>query len=59
MKARPMSDPRRACPPRPLSDGSSAALVDQAVESLVIMRAPMYLGDAYTELHVLLSLADE
>ncbi len=59
MTALPMSDPRRSYPPRPVTDDLSAAVVDEAVRSLVIMRAPMYLGDACAELHALLSLAAE
>ena len=59
MTALPMSDPRRSYPPRPVTDDVSAELVDEAVRSLVMMRAPMYLGDACAELHALLSLAAE
>ena len=59
MSALPTNDPRRAYPPRPVTDGTCSALVGQAVASLVIVRAPMYLGDACAELHALLSLAAE
>ena len=59
MTALPIGDPRRDYPPRPVTDDSSAELVDQAVESLVLLRTPMYLGDACAELHALLSLAAE
>ena len=59
MTAPSVSDPRRSYPPRPVADDVSAELVDEAVRSLVIMRAPMYLGDACAELNALLSLTAE
>ena len=51
-----MDDSRRAYPARPLVDECSAAVLDEAVASLTILRSPMYVGDAGAELHALASL---
>ncbi len=55
--SRGTDDPRRAYPARPLIDECSAAVLDEAVVSLTILRSPMWVGDAGAELHALASLS--
>jgi hypothetical protein len=50
------NDPRRPCPRRPVVDEYSAAVLDEAVHSLTMLRAPLCEGDAITALHALCSL---
>jgi hypothetical protein len=52
-------DPRRDRALFPYTDECTAALVDEAVTCLVLMRAPMLLGDAGPAISVLVSLATE
>lgn len=54
-----MSDPRRSHSAVPFTDADTVALVDQAVESLVLMRSPMELGDAGATISALVSLIVE
>ncbi|HMK96238.1 MAG TPA: hypothetical protein VK425_01765 [Acidimicrobiales bacterium] len=51
------ADPRRRYPPHPVVDDCSAAVLDDAVLSLSLLRCPMLVGDALAELHALMSLA--
>jgi hypothetical protein len=51
------ADPRRRCPPHPVVDECSGAVLDEAVLSLSLLRCPMLVGDAGAELHALMSLA--
>jgi len=51
------SDPRRFPPPIAVVDDDSAAVLDDAVSSLVVLRSPMFSGDALAEMHALTSLA--
>jgi len=53
------SDPRRDGAIVPYTDDDTAALLDDAVTSLVLMRAPMQLADAGPTISVLVSLAVE
>ena len=50
------TDPRRLYPPRPRADDDSASVLDDAVETLIVLRSPLYSGDAGAELHALVSL---
>jgi len=43
-------------PHRPLVDADSAALLDQAIVDLTILRSPMGLGDCLADLHAMVSL---
>jgi hypothetical protein len=54
-----LNDPRRSYPNRPVRDDCSAAVLDEAVLSLQLLRAPMLYGDAGNELHALASLRAE
>ncbi len=56
---RHLDDPRRPYPKRPVRDEASELVIDQAVHSLQLLRAPMYYGDAGLELHALASLRVE
>jgi len=49
-------DPHRRYPARRVLGDDSARLLDEAVDTLVILRAPMHHGDAGAELHALASL---
>jgi len=49
-------DPRRIYPIRARADDDSAAVLDEAVETLTTFRSPLYSGDAGAELHALVSL---
>ncbi|MGH9001729.1 MAG: hypothetical protein ACRDYV_01245 [Acidimicrobiia bacterium] len=53
------TDPRRSHSAIPYTDADTIALVDQAIESLVLMRSPMELGDAGTTISALVSLIVE
>ena len=52
-------DPRCELPARPVRDDYSAAVVDEAVFSLTMLRSPMRWGDALAELHATTSLLAE
>lgn len=56
---RAMSDPRRSHSAVPFTDADTVTLVDQAVESLVLMRSPLELGDAGATISALVSLTAE
>ena len=49
-------DPRRRYPTRPVLDHHSAQALDDAIDTLIILRAPMHHGDAGAELHVLATI---
>lgn len=51
-----MTDARRIYPPRARADDDSASVVNEAIERLVVLRSPLYSGDAGAELHALVSL---
>jgi hypothetical protein len=50
-------DPRRDCAMAPYTDAHSARLLEKAVTSLILLRSPMWLGDAGPAISVLASLA--
>ena len=50
------TDPRQDHSAIPYTDGDTIALVDQALESLVLLRSPMELGDAGATVSALVSL---
>jgi hypothetical protein len=50
-------DPRRDCAVAPYTDEHSARLLDEAATSLVLLRSPMWLGDAGPAISALASLA--
>jgi len=52
-------DPRHAYPNQSVRDESSEIVLDQALHSLQLLRAPMYYGDAGLELHALAGLRAE
>jgi hypothetical protein len=52
-----MTDPRRRYPAGPLVDEVGEAVLAVAVEELVLLRSPMWSGDAGAVLHALASLA--
>ncbi len=54
-----MADPRRCFPSHPLVDDDSEAVVAFAVNDLVLLRSPMWSGDAGALLHALASLSAE
>ena len=54
-----MADPRRCFPSHPLVDDDSEAVVAFAVNDLVLLRSPMWSGDAGAMLHALASLSAE
>lgn len=54
-----LDDPRHPYPKRPVRDQASELVLDQALHSLQLLRAPMYYGDAGLELHALTSLRAE
>ena len=54
-----VADPRRCFPSEPLADDDSEAVVAFAVNDLVLLRSPMWSGDAGAVLHVLASLGAE
>jgi hypothetical protein len=49
-------DPRRSHPDHPIVDDASAAVLDEAVHSLTMLRSPLEEGDAGARLHALASL---
>ncbi len=51
------TDPRRDGAMFPFTDEESASVVDEAVASLVLLRAPMWLGDCGARVSVLVSVA--
>ena len=53
------ADPSRPYPRRPVRDEASEIVLDQALHSLQLLRAPMHYGDAGLELHALASLRAE
>ena len=53
------TDPRRDGTVIPCTGADTAALIDQAVETLVLLRSPMQLGDAAATISALVSLAAE
>lgn len=53
------TDPRRDGRVLPYTGADTAALIDQAVETLVLLRSPMQLGDAAATISALVSLAAE
>lgn len=52
-------DNRRPHPRRPVCDEASEIVLDQALQSLQLLRAPMHYGDAGLEIHALTSLRAE
>jgi hypothetical protein len=54
-----LDDPCRPYPKRPVRDEASEIVLDQALHSLQLLRAPMHYGDAGLELHALTSLRAE
>ena len=54
-----VADPRRCFPSHPLVDDDSEAVVAFAVNDLVLLRSPMWSGDAGALLHALASLSAE
>jgi hypothetical protein len=52
-------DPRRNRALHPYSDVDSVETLEEAVTSLIMLRAPMWLGDAAVTISVLVSLASE
>lgn len=53
------TDPRDDRTAIPHTDADSVAVIDEAIETLVLLRAPMSLGDAAATISVLVSLAAE
>ena len=53
---RRINDPRRAQPPHAVVDEASAAVLDEAIVTLTLLRSPMHLGDHLAELHATISL---
>jgi hypothetical protein len=54
-----LADPFRPYPHRPVRDEASEIVLDQALHSLQLLRAPLHYGDAGLELHALASLRAE
>jgi chloramphenicol 3-O-phosphotransferase len=54
-----MIDPRRRFPDHPVVDADSAAVTEEAVHSLTMLRSPFFEGDALARLHALRSLVDQ
>ena len=54
-----MHDPRSNRALHPDNDADSAEILDEAVSALVLLRAPMWLGDAAVTTSVLVTLASE
>lgn len=54
-----LDNPRHAYPRRPVCDEASEIVLDRALHSLQLLRAPMHYGDAGLELHALASLRAE
>jgi hypothetical protein len=53
------TDPREDRAVTPHTGADTAALIDEAVESLVLLRSPMHLGDAASTISALVSLIAE
>lgn len=53
------TDPRRSHSAIPYTDADTIALIDQALEFLVLLRSPMELGDAGATVSALVSLIAE
>lgn len=53
------TDPRRSHSAVPYTDADTITLVEQALESLVLLRSPMELGDAGATISALVSLIAE
>jgi len=53
------NDPRRDRAMIPYTDDHTAALIDEATTTLILMRAPMSLGDAGPAITALISLAGQ
>ncbi|HZT66871.1 MAG TPA: hypothetical protein VFA11_13870 [Acidimicrobiales bacterium] len=51
-----MNDPRRLYPTRPVLDDDSARVLEEALNTLTVLRSPMFVGDACAELHAMVSL---
>ena len=54
-----VADPRRCSPSEPLTDVDSEAVVALDVNDLMLVRSPMWSGDAGAVLHALASLRAE
>jgi len=54
-----LSDPRRDRTVHPYNDADTVEIIDGAVTTLVLLRAPMWLGDAGPTISVLVSLGYE
>ncbi len=54
-----MADPRRDCSVIPYTDADTQALVDELVDTLIVFRCPMGLGDAGATVSVVASLEAE
>lgn len=54
-----MIDPRRLYPDHPVIDEDSAAVLEEALEALTLLRSPMFGGDACAELHAMVSLRNQ
>jgi hypothetical protein len=54
-----MHDPRANRALQPYNDADSAEVLEEAVNTLVLLRAPMWLGDAALSTSVLVTLAGE
>jgi hypothetical protein len=54
-----MSDPRRDRTLHPYTDADTVAVIDRAVTTLVLLRAPMWLGDPGPPISVLVSQVAE
>jgi DNA-directed RNA polymerase specialized sigma24 family protein len=52
-------DPRRDCAMTPYRDEDTVVLVEEAATSLILLRAPMWLGDAGPMISVLASLSNQ
>jgi hypothetical protein len=53
-----MVDPRRRYPDRPVVDDETGAVLCVAVNDVIMLRSPMWHGDAGAVLHAMASLAD-
>ena len=54
-----MTDPRRRYPEQPAIDDESDAVMIVAVNDLILLRSPMWQGDAGATLHALASLRNQ
>ena len=53
------TDPRRDDSTVPHTDADTAALIDEAIDALILMRSPMHLGDSAATISALVSLTIE